>query len=378
MRILHVITGLSRGGAEHSLYKLLAAGSRSGCAHAVISLMEGGPYAEKIEALGVPVFQVGMRRGLPGPAAYPRLRAYVRDSCPDLVHGWMYHGALAALLSGSGRPVIVGVRHSLHDLDHDRRMTRVIISLLARLSRRSARVLYCSQAARIQHEAVGYPASRGVVIPNGFDSETFRPDPHSRTTARLALGLDPGTFVLGHVGRFHAVKDHENLLRAFGTLVREQSGCRLVMIGTGVDERNQNLCGLIDALQLRGQVTLLGERDDVPEIMNAFDLLVNASRGEAFPNVLGEAMACGVPCVATDVGDSAEIIADTGSVVPARDPVALAEAVSAMVELEPEARAALGARARARIVKQFSMARFVERHEALYEAVLEETTHARR
>lgn len=373
MKILHLITGLSRGGAEHMLYKLLSSMDREKFDHIVVSMVSGGVYAEKIAALGVPVHSIDIRAGIPSPWGLLRLRKLTRQINPDVVHAWMYHAALAAILAAQGRPLIVAIRNALSDIGREKFLTRQVISGLGRMSSRAAGICYNSQLNRRQHEAIGYNDAKGIVIPNGFDCTLLQPRPTPRALIRTELGLLPENFVVGHLGRYHPVKDHHNLLAAFARLSASHPTAHLLMAGSGVDLKNTTLKADISARGLQRRVHLLGERDDVPYLINAFDVLANASRSEAFPNVLGEGMACGVPCVATDVGDSSYIIGDTGIIVPPNDPEALAAALSRMADMSLVSRANMGARARARIIEEFSLGRVAEDYADLYEKILRET-----
>lgn len=370
MKILHLITGLSRGGAEHMLYKLLSGTDHNRFEPVVVSLVAGGAYAEKITALGVPVHSLGMRSGIPSPGALLRLRRLVRQLDPDVVHAWMYHAALIALLAAQDRPVVLGIRNALSDMGREKFLTRQVIAGLGHVSRRAARICYNSELSRQQHEAKGYDRARGLVILNGFDCSLLQPDLGARAAMRASLGLAPDAFVIGHLGRYHPVKDHHNLLAAFALLSGDHPKAHLVMAGSGVDPANAALVGKVTALGLDGRVHLLGERDDVPDLINVFDVLANASRSEAFPNVLGEAMACAVPCVATDVGDSTFIVGDTGIIVPPDNSEALGVALLQMADMGSVARGAMGLRARKRVIEDFSLDKIAKDYASLYEAVL--------
>ena len=372
--VLHVITGLSQGGAENVLYKLLSATGQEHFKPCVLSLGDGGIYAEKISALGIPVHSLGMRPSLMSPMGYVRLRRMVRKLQPHLLHGWMYHGALAALLVGQGRPVIGAVRSALHDVQNEKFLTRQIITALGRISSRATRIVYCSHISRQQHEQIGYDLAKGMVIPNGFDCDRFCPAADQRNLLRTKLGLATDAFVVGHLGRYHPVKDHSCLLQAFAHISDSIPNACLVMAGANVCAENTKLRQEIEALGLSRNAHLLGRQDNVPKLINGFDILVNSSRSEAFPNVLGEAMACGIPCVATDVGDSAYIIGNSGVIVPPCKPEALAAGIQELYEMDNGTLTALRARARARIIEKFSLTDFASDYETLYENVLQEAT----
>jgi len=372
-KIAHVITGLDTGGAELMLARLLGPLAREGLDAEVISMTDAGPVARLIAQQGVNVRTIGMRRGAPTPAGLARLGRALREAQAQLVQTWMYHadlaGGLAARLAG-GPPVVWGIRNSTFDPRHTRLMTRLTARACALASRwLPARIVCCSESAMRVHARLGYDAARMLVIPNGFDVERFRPDPDARASVRAALGLPPGAFVIGMVGRLDPQKDHATFFDAVRRLDRDDTW--FVLCGRGVSADEPVLARALEATGRAANFRLLGERDDVPALTAAFDVATSSSAyGEAFPNVVGEAMACAVPCVVTDVGDSAYLVAGTGRVVPARDPGALAAAWRDLLDLAPDERAALGRAARARIAADFALPAVAHRYAELYRGVL--------
>lgn len=376
LRVLHVITCLFRGGAETMLYKLAAElPLGAGFEHSVISLMDGSQF--DFASLGVPVRSLGLVRGLPTPAALWRLRQMIVETGADLIQGWMYHGNTAASLaaSGVGRPLVWGIHHSLHDLSAEKPLTRLLIRSGSRLARQHklSRIVYCSEASRVQHEAIGYPSHKSVYIPNGFDCQRFVPDPEARRRLRAALGLDEDTVLIGNVARFHPIKNHVGMIQAFSSIAERHPRARLLFAGLGLSAENGPLMQAIRRVGHEDRIILLGERDDIPRVFAALDLLLLGSRSEGFPNVLGEAMACGVPCVTTDVGDAARIVGDTGLVAPAGDDAAMAMALERALSYSEGERKALGMRARSRIVDNYSMAVVAGRYASLYREVVDST-----
>jgi glycosyltransferase involved in cell wall biosynthesis len=375
VKILHLITGLGTGGAESMVYKLLSATDRDRYEPVVLSMIDRGTFGDRIEALGIPIHTLNMRPGRPMPLDFWRLVRTVKRIGPDLIQGWMYHGNLAALLAGSRLknrpPVIWNIRHSPYQLQYVKKSTAAVIKIGAALSKRPERIIYNARVSADQHEALGYAADKREVIPNGFDLDLFRPDGAARSTVRQVLGLPEEALLIGLIGRFHPMKDHANMLQATAILCANGHDAHVLLIGRGVDHDNEILTRRIAELGLGERIHLLGERRDTPTLTAALDLLVSSSYAEGFSNVIGEAMACAVPCVVTDAGDSAWIVGDTGLVVPPRDPDALADAISTMIELGPSGRQAWGEKARQRVRELFSLPAIVKRYEALYERVLE-------
>lgn len=369
MRILHVITSLSMGGAERSLFNLLA-GLGANADHEVVSLLDDGAYGDKVRELGIPVQALGLRRGLPGPSAVARIRALVRRSNPDLIQGWMYHGNLASYLAGRLAPgvpeVVWNVRHSLYGLKKERPMTRHVIRVNRLLSQRVTAIVYNSHLSRQQHEAFGFAGTHGKVIPNGINVNQFRPVPDRAARTREELGIAVGTPLIAHVARFHPMKNHAGFLRAAVYVVERMPDVHMLLVGRDVTFDNSVLSSLVPD-SLRSRFHLMGERVDVQDLMQVATVFCQSSLwGEAFPNVLGEAMACQVPCVATDVGDSAAIVGDTGIVVTPGNSNALADALVEMLAKSDAERLTLGQAARRRVEDYYALPKIVEQYAEFY------------
>ena len=374
MKILHIITGLSTGGAEMMLYKLVSKMDLDKFEIQVISLTGIGPIGKKIEDLGIPVRALGMKRGVPDPRMVFKLARWLKKYTPDIIQTWMYHsdlvGGLAAKLAGN-IPVVWGIRHSNLDSEGNKRTTIWTAKTCARLSRwLPVKIVCCSEASRMVHTALGYDPDRMVVIPNGFDLNLFKPDLEEGTLLRQELGIPEDTIIIGMVGRFDPQKDHLNFIKAAALLHTETKDVQFLLCGDDITWENYQLSSWIKDSNLSKYFHLLGRRNDIPRIMTALDIASSSSSyGEGFPNIVGEAMACGVPCVVTDVGDSALIVGDTGIVASPKDPNALALAWKELIEIGRDKRQKLGHDARLRIGEKFSLPSIVKRYEELYKCV---------
>ena len=360
MKVLHIITGLNVGGAENMLAKLIEQGGPD--EPEVLSLLPPGPLAERITACEVKVHTLGMRRGLVGPGAMLRLPRIVEAIGPDLIHGWMYHGNLAASFARNRLrrrlPLVWNIRHSMPELAMESRQTRFLLKLSARISRGPETIVYNAHVSRKQHEAVGYSPTRGVVIPNGFDTGRFTPNPAARDTAQALFGFAEGAFRVACVARLHPMKDQARLVEAVAAARERGCDIHLVLVGHGLEEPPAELKRLIGDKLPDDRIATCGARFDVAEWLGGIDLLaVPSAWGEAFPNVIGEALACGVPVVATDVGDSARIVGEQGLIVPPKDTRALTEALLASAARPEELRRAIGRAGRARVVQDYSLAK---------------------
>ncbi len=349
------------------LLKLVAAAT-PGFSHSVVSLRETGSIGQRLMEIGTPLTALNFTSWRSSPACL-RLSKIIRGHKPDVIQGWMYHGnlvaSLAAVQASRRKTLSWSIRLSLDEPRTQKLTTRGLIRAGAYLSGLPRAIIYNSWRAQGQHESLGYSAAGSHVIGNGFDTDLFRPDAGMRGEMRRELGVGDDTVLLGIVGRASPQKDHATFLRVAAELAAENPRLAFVMAGRGVPEEllgAQDLLPLVRAMGKR--LILVPEQRDVQRIMNAMDLFVLSSMAEGFPNVVGEAMACGLPCVTTDVGDCRVIVGDTGLVVPPKDPPALANALREMLALDPAQRRALGAAARARVVSEFSLAACVRQYES--------------
>lgn len=354
---MHVITGLQTGGAERMLANLCILACRSGRRPIVVSLLAGGSQYERLRAAGVQVLTLGMSQGRPSGRALLRLARFIREERPDVVQSWMYHADLYALfalwLSGRRRRTRLfwGVRCSDMNLSHYGLRFRVVVRLCALLSRFTDGIAVNSRAGLHAHRQLGYETGHMVEIDNGFDTDLFKPDPAEGRRIRKSLGIAEESFVIGTIARVDVMKDFDTLRKVLERL--DDVVC--VAVGNGTE-----------SIPPAPGLKPIGERTDVPALLNAFDALVSVSAfGEGFSNVIGEAMASGLPVVATDVGDARRIVGDAGRIVPPRDVEALADAIRALRD-SPESRAAMGETARQRIVDDFSLRRAAAAFDALH------------
>ncbi|TEB06592.1 putative glycosyltransferase EpsF [Pelotomaculum schinkii] len=374
IKLLHLITDLHVGGAEMMLYKLLSNIDREVFEVEVVSLTDTGPVGIKIRELGVPVRALEIRKKAPNPLKLLQFARQIRQSPPHCIQTWMYHadlaGGLASVLAGR-IPVIWGIRHSRLDPQSTKRTTLWIAGICARLSRKlPAKIVCCSEASRQVHAELGYETGKMVVIPNGFDLSAYKPDPSSRIYVRRELGIPEEALLIGMVARYAPDKDHRNFIYAAARLNTCRPDVHFLLCGDGVTWENPELVAWTKAAGILDRCHLLGRRDDIARLTASLDIATSSSYSEGFSNVIGEAMACGVPCVATDVGDSALVVGQTGKAVPPKDHRTLAQAWSELIELGPVGRSRLGQAARLRIKEHFSLPLIVNRYEELYKEVI--------
>ncbi|WP_394186297.1 glycosyltransferase [Pseudoalteromonas tetraodonis] len=334
--MLHIIVGLGDGGAEATLFKLIM-NSNNNIRHSVICFMDKGKYGQRLEDAGVDVVYLNQLRGGFSLTAFYKLCKLIRVQAPSVIQTWMYHadviGGIAAKITVRA-PVFWGIRHTDLSRGKNSRSTLIFAKIASYLSYIIPnKIIACAKASKLSHIKFGY-ANRFEVINNGYDLNSFYPSKIERENLRRDLGIAHDELVFGLVARWHPQKDHETLLKAFSLLNSEGVKFKFILIGTGCDDTNLELVKLVDFYKLNNCSYLLGIRKDVRAIMNSLDIHILSSLGEGFPNVLAEAMACGVPCIATDVGDSAVIVGDLGWLLPPSEPILLKQIISNAIEFK--------------------------------------------
>lgn len=382
LRVCHVIHNTELGGTETMLLKLLQQLSDR---HdmAVISLMGCGEIGRRIEALGIPVFAIQLAgSGRPRPDRLRLLYRRLRDFQPDVVQTWAYHadlvGGIAARLATEA-VVVWNIRHATLDPQLDSRNVLRSARLCGGLSRWIPdHILLNAQSAVDVHAGVGYDITKMRVIPNGFDIDRFRPIADARRSIRKELQIAPDVPLIGMVGRFHPHKGQDIFVRAARRIAEKRPGAQFLMAGKLCDTSNGELVGWTKMAGVSHRCHLLGKRSDVPEILNAMDVYLLPSITEGMPNVVGEAMACGVPVVAADVGDAKYLLGDCGFVVPAGDVPAMADSVEAILSQTPEARNAAARASRQRIVDHYEIRSIAASYEATWHEMLQRRSHRKR
>jgi glycosyltransferase involved in cell wall biosynthesis len=374
MRVLFLTRSLARGGAERQLV-ILARGLReAGHSVSVALFYDGGPLENELRSVGVAVKPLGKTGRWDVAGFWFRLARLVREERPDIVHGYRVEPNILSVLLKTVRPGIRsvwGVRASGRDLRRYERFIRIAFWLECRLSHYPDLIIANSHAGKNDHVAHGFPAAKVVVIPNGVDTVQFRCDGDSRRRVRGELGVADNEKLVGLVARLDPMKDHAAFLEAAATIAYERTDVRFVCVGNGPAEYERHLRAMADRLGVSDRVTWIPARPDVASVYNSLDVLASSSCwGEGFSNVIGEAMACQVPCVVTDAGDSALIVGDTGVVVRPEAPEELAIGIRSLLDEGPSESAARGRAARARIIDEFGCDVLVQRTIGALESVL--------
>jgi glycosyltransferase involved in cell wall biosynthesis len=373
-RVVHIITCLATDGAAILLYRLLAQIDREQFDPIVIVLDAEVELDEHWIALNIPVHYLNMKRSLGSSWHVLRLAQRLRQLKPDVIQGWMYHGNLAATLAnrllGDRYPLVWNIHQGVYDLQQESFTTRHIIQWCARLSKKPSYIIYNAYASARQHEAMGYMTARTNVIPNGFDTQLFCANAPSREGVRQELNIPPDAVVIGMVAHYHPSKNHELFLAAASFIHQHYPTVHFILAGRNITAKNLPLAEQCAKHGLHTNLHLLGERKDMPAILNAMDIFSLTSEREAFPHVVGEAMACGVPCITTDVGDIARIIGNTGRVMPEPSPSKLAFAWLEWMQAGEIWRKELGQRAAERIQQHYSIHRVTAQYQDIYKELV--------
>ena len=375
IRVAFLIRTLNLGGAERQLVTLATRLDREKFAPVVYCFYGPGKLEPELQAADVPVVCLGKGGRWENIGFFLRLVRHLRAERVQVLVGYLPVSnilAASARLFVPGLRAIFSVRSSAWDLSSYDWVWRGSFWLEARLSRFADYVIVNSLAGRDSLLDRGVAGQRIMHIPNGIDDARYYPDAAAGTAMRQAWGIPTGARVVGLVGRFAPKKDHATFIQAAALMLQREAGganLHFVCVGDGSAEYRKKLKDQIAALGLKDHFHLPGSYTELRGVYNALDAACLSSYdSEGFPNVVGEAMACGVACAVTDVGDSAYVVGGLGRVVPRSNPDALAEALLALLALPQAERETLGAQVRQRIVEHFSVAQMVARTAAIFEA----------
>lgn len=367
-KIVHIITGLGSGGAENMLYKLLKQSNTSKYYHEVISLLDYGVYGPKIEELGIKVHVLNLNKFN---LLSNLIKARIICKNFDVVNTWLYHADIFGFFVSKvllNKKLIWNIRHSNLENSANKPRTLKIIKFNSKLSNYVDYITYNSYKAQTSHENIGYNDCRKVVIPNGFELDKFKFNENIRKKVRENLGIHENEKVIITVGRWDIQKDYYTLLKALNQ-IDQQIKYKMIFVGTNLDISNKKLMELITSYNLKDKIILLGRRSDIPDLLSGADIYVSSSLGESFSNSIGEAMACELSCVVTDVGDSKIIVGDTGEIVPARNYKELARALTKQLNAPSIVLKEKGLKARQRIIENYDLKKVTKKYENIFDLV---------
>jgi glycosyltransferase involved in cell wall biosynthesis len=365
-RVLFLCTGLNQGGAETQVLNLGRELRHRGWGVHVISMLATGQMIERFAAERIPVYTLGMRRGVPSLAAILRFWKLVNQIKPAIVHSHMVHANLFARVLRFICPIphLICTSHSMIEGSRWREVAYRVTDRLC-----DATTIISAAAARRFLQVRAVPPERLLVIPNGVELDKFEPNCEARERTRLELGVGQ-QFAWLVVARLEPVKDHAGILRAFRELVSVRPDTTLLVAGDGPLMNDTQK--LAQELSIVDQVRFLGRRQDVPQLMNAADAFVLGSEYEGLPLVLLEAAAVGLPIAATDVGGNPEVVYDglTGTLAAPNSPDTLARAMASIMAMTTEQRREMGAAGRKLVSAQYGMQQVVTVWENIYSHLL--------
>ncbi|MFZ5571243.1 MAG: glycosyltransferase [Thermodesulfobacteriota bacterium] len=370
MRILFLSRSLERGGAERQLVAIAKGLHRRGHRVVVAVFYDLGEFRRELADTGIPTVSLEKRGRWDVVRFFLRFARILRKFNPQMVYSFLGPSNIVSVLTKPFfREVksVWTVRASNMDLSRYDSIAALSYRLECFLSRFSDLVISNSICGSRHAVANGFPEDRLVVIPNGIDTDTFRPDSGKRIQMRSRWMISDGELLVGLIGRIDPMKGHQVFLKAASLLAEKYARIKFVCVGRGASREMERLRNLVTSLNLNEKVLWEGESSDMTLVYNGLDIMVSASvYGEGFSNAVGEAMSCGVPCVVTDVGDSAVIVGNVGMVVSPDDPKALAEGIETMVHQHSELDAGS---IRQRIVGHFSLEKLVETTEKVLSSI---------
>ncbi|HKZ81292.1 MAG TPA: glycosyltransferase [Pyrinomonadaceae bacterium] len=360
--ITFLTRSLNSGGAETQLVALAKGLHGLGHSVRVVVFYADGPLERVLRAAGIPV-KVLRKGGRWDILRFLfRLIKVIHHQKPAILHGYLVVPNILTIILkiiSPGSRIVWGVRSSNIDLSQYDWSARVLYRIECALARFSDLIIVNSNAGLNYALANGFPKARMIVIPNGIDAQRFRPDSTARGKVREKWGVGDHTKAVGLVGRLDPMKDHATFIRAAASLIEDRKDVRFICVGDGPSTYQEELVRLCEELKASDFFIFAGAAGNMPAVYNALDLLVSSSYGEGFSNAIGEAMACNIPCVVTDVGDSRRIVGQNGHVVPAKNPEALKTAIQLLLDKTDSTRGNRGEKIRQRIVNNFSVPKMV-------------------
>lgn len=367
-KIIHIIHGLGQGGAERTLFNLLKTMPDSHYEFGVIVFGNPSFYSSHIEALGIPIYYLNVRKINLIKATY-RLTKLLRKTRPDIVQTWLYYsdllGGISAKLCRVKR-VIWGIRCEGINLKKSTTVLKKCCATLSWIIPHS--IVSNSSVAAQKHIQSGYSAKKMHVIHNGYDPEQYAPQKNRDFLKQLTNKTIPeDALIIGTLARYHHDKDYLTLIRAIDAICELHPKAYFVFCGQGCNETNEHLNKHLSSLRYKENVLLINGTDKVPTYLNTLDIFVLSSKTESFPNSLAEAMLCGLPCIATDVGEVREMVGNAGIIIPSQNSQELITACLTLITQSKEQRTQLEHLARNRIKQSYSIENNIKKFDTIYQ-----------
>ena len=368
-KYMHIIASLDIGGAETMLSRLINHRPNLLKSTIVISLTNNGKIGRALEEIGVKVICLEMKNWLSIFKTLLKLKKIIRIERPNIIHTWMYHanifGGIAAYLA-KNQNIIWSIRRSQFTRKESL-STFIVMKIGAMFSSIIPKsIVHVAESGLKNHQKYGYKSNNTLVIPNGFDLEKLKYDQIVRKKIRNKLNLNDDQILVGSVGRFHVSKGYETLISSSVNVLKVHKNVKYLLIGRNLDEQNSILMKWINKTGFAENFIMVGEKQDIPEYMNAMDIFCLPSITEGFPNVIGEAMASGLPCVASRVGDVEKITGDTAILVEPNNNELLSKGLNKILSMDSKKRKIMGSKGRRKIEKEYPINLICEKYYNLY------------
>jgi len=363
MRVLMLTYSFNLGGSELQLVALASGLQKKGCLVTVAGVSTGGPLQRNLDLVGVSTVSLHRRGRWDVVGLFTHLFRLIRREKPDILHSYLVVPNIIAIFFKPLFPrlrIVWGIRASNAEIYVSDWLSHIYYWIERHLAHFADLIIINSYAGLKHFSHKSFPIEKMQIIPNGIDTERFQRDILKGKHIRDEWGIGTQDILIGLVGRLNPMKDHPTFFQAAAQLIKERSDIRIVCVGDGPAVYRNQLYALGRNLGLDHHLIWAGARDDMPAVYSALDMACSSSVTEGFPNAIGEAMACGVPCVVTDVGDSARIVGETGVVVPQGNPVALAEGLKRCLA---EVKTGSDSQTRGRIIAHFRLDRLIWRTE---------------
>jgi glycosyltransferase involved in cell wall biosynthesis len=369
IKIVHLITTLDVGGAESMLVKITTNMDKKKFDNIVICLLPEGKLANKLREENIEVYTLNMRHIFSNFFVIFKIVKLLNMLKPDILQTWLYHADLLGLVAGKitgVNKIFWNIRCSDVDMSDYSFLSSFVLRLLIKLSVYPDLVIANSISGLKAHKKLGYKPKKSFVIPNGINTDLYCPDDKAKTRLCSQLGIKKEKTLIGLIARYDPMKDHSTFINAASQVYKNNS-VHYVLVGKSMNEDNTEFLELVNKLGLFEKISFLGEQNELWKLLPALDIVVLSSAyGEGFPNIIGESMSCGTPCVSTDVGDVKNIIDDTGYIVQRRNPTELANAIIRMINIGDEGRTKLGLAATKRIKENYDLPIVVQQYQKLY------------
>jgi glycosyltransferase involved in cell wall biosynthesis len=362
-KIIFLSRSMDYGGAERQIALLAIGLKEKGYSTKIVVFYGGGPLEQELSSHGVPVIHLNKKNRWDILGFLTRLMITLRREQPDILHGYLDVPNILTVLMKPFLPhtrIVWGIRTSKIDLTRYDWLVHLTYHAETWLSKWADLIINNSYSGMAYASQRGLPKQKMIVIPNGIDTSRFHPDPIARVRVRLDWKVSKNEYLIGSVARFDPIKGHSTFLEAASLLIKIRDDVRFVCVGDGPESYKSNLQNQANKLGITEYLIWAGSFDAMPDVYNAFDFIVSSSISEGFPNVVGEAMACGVPSVVTDVGDSARIVGETGLVVPSKSPEALETGMLEMLRWLEKDQKEIAFLTSQRIIEEFSVTKLID------------------